>query len=144
MQTRHYVPRTPGDPPASGAPREAIKIDFAKRLQQALIEKGWNQSELARRATGHLQGKGKIGRDKVSHYIRGVAIPRPVQLAAIAKALGKSPADLLPTAPTPGDRAPTVDMRQLEDGNVWLRINRATSMPTALKILSLLNEGEQS
>jgi hypothetical protein len=33
-------------------------------------------------------------------------------------------------------------MRQLEDGNVWLRVHRAVSYSVALKILGLLNEGE--
>ena len=45
-----------------GAPAEAVKADFARRLQHALNAKGWNQSDLARAAD--------IGRDSVSVYLR--------------------------------------------------------------------------
>lgn len=139
MQKRLYVNRTPGAPPTKGTPRDAVKIDFAKRLQRAMVKKGWNQSELARRSSGYLKG-GEIGRDLISHYIRGVAIPQPEKLQALCKALGVEPVDLLPTAPTVDNKSPPFDMRQLEDGNVWLRINQAVSMDQALRIGKILNE----
>ena len=133
-----YMNKRPRNLPR-GAPRDAIKVDFANRLQKAMHAKGWNQSELARRASAYL-AKGDIGRDMISHYIRGVSIPRSAQMVAISKALGCSVDHLLPSAPSATDKTPAMDMRQLEDGNVWLRINQATDLETGLKILVLLKK----
>lgn len=138
MGRRAYVNPPPQKLPA-GAPRDAVKIDFANRLQKALIAKGINQSELARRASAQLPGKKTIGRDMVSHYIRGVALPRPAHLEALAKALGVKAEDLMPNAPSAADKAPSADMKQLEDGNVWLRINQGVPMTKGLIVLSILN-----
>jgi transcriptional regulator with XRE-family HTH domain len=141
MPRRQYMNEAPKAAVPEGAPRDTIKLDFAKRLQRAMVKKGWNQSELARRAQGHLK-EGRIERDNISHWIRGVAIPLPAKLAALCKALGVEPMDLLPTAPTVSQKAPAFDMRQLEDGNVWLRINQAVSFDQALQIMQIVNERE--
>jgi transcriptional regulator with XRE-family HTH domain len=140
MPKRGFHNEPPGAAPPPGVPRDQIKIDFAKRLQKAMIDKGWNQSELARRASNYLPKGQTLGRDNVSHYVRAVALPRPTQLAALAKSLGLSPADLLPTIPSASQKAPPFDMRQLEDGNVWLRVNQPVSFDQALKIMQILQE----
>lgn len=142
MGRKHdFQNEVPGAAPPAGVPRDQIKIDFAKRLQRAMVDKGWNQSELARRASGYLPKGEMVGRDNVSHYIRAVSLPRSAQLGALAKALGLKPADLLPTIPTATAKAPPFDMRQLEDGNVWLRINQAVSFDQALRVMQILQEG---
>jgi transcriptional regulator with XRE-family HTH domain len=141
MARRDFQNEPPGTAPPAGIPRDQIKIDFAKRIQRAMIDKGWNQSELARRASAYLPKSSPLGRDNVSHYVRGISLPRSAQLAALAKALGLKPADLLPTVPSAAQKAPPFDMRQLEDGNVWLRVNQAVSFDQALKIMRLLQEG---
>jgi transcriptional regulator with XRE-family HTH domain len=141
MARRDFHNEPPGTAPPAGIPRDQIKIDFAKRIQRAMIDKGWNQSELARRASAYLPKNTPLGRDNVSHYVRGISLPRSAQLAALAKALGLKPADLLPTVPSAAQKAPPFDMRQLEDGNVWLRVNQAVSFDQALKIMRLLQEG---
>ncbi|BAQ16115.1 helix-turn-helix domain-containing protein [Methyloceanibacter caenitepidi] len=138
MIRRNYVNPAPKGLP-DGAPRDAVKIDFANRLQRALVNKGWNQSELARRASEKLPRGKTIGRDMVSHYVRGVALPRPAQLEALAKALGVEPSTLLPTSPSAADKLPAADMKALENGNVWLRINQGVPMTKGLLILSILN-----
>ena len=74
---------------------KAARLEFGKRLQRALVTRGMNQAELAQKVST-LLGK-HFGRDSVSQYIRGVALPNPERLGAIAKALGTTSEQLLPT-----------------------------------------------
>jgi transcriptional regulator with XRE-family HTH domain len=116
----------------TGAPASAIRKEFAKRLQDALIEKGWRQSDLAR-AMG-------VGRDNISKYINARVLPLPPALESMAKALGKEPQDLLRTRARRAvdDENAAFHVRELEDGRVWLRVNQASDWPTAIKIAALL------
>lgn len=128
----------PMEPPPAGAPREAVTAAFASRLQKAILAKGWTQSQLAREAQKHIVS-GEIRRDNISHYIRGIALPRPDKLEAMARALGVKPEDLLPRgAPSAADKAPSLDARDLGDGNAWLRVNQAVSWDVAVQILKML------
>ena len=117
-------------------PHALTRQEFGRRLQGLLLARGWNQSELARRAG--------IGRDSVSTYINGKTWPTPKQLKAIADALGMQSDDLLPNTFKAGldDEHPAVELKQAagHPGKAWLRINRAMSFQTAAKIVSLLNE----
>jgi len=87
---------------------QAVYAEFGRRLQARMIQLGWNQSELSRRATeclprtakGQVQGH-TLGRDRISSYIRGKYLPRPEGLEAIAKALQCKPVDLLPPGGVP-------------------------------------------
>jgi transcriptional regulator with XRE-family HTH domain len=81
------------------APPVAIRMQFAKRLQDALNEKGWTQSELARRVAPKLKDS-RIGRDNISKYVRGKVLPLPAALHAIAEVLGMEAKDLLPSRAT--------------------------------------------
>jgi transcriptional regulator with XRE-family HTH domain len=123
------------------APTEAVKVEFARRLQQAMIKKGWNQSELARQAQLQLS-EGRIARDNVSTYIRGSVLPGPNNLHAMATALGVKVDELLPSrgVPSAADKSPPLDYRDLGDGNVWLKVNQAISRKKALQIMNLLAE----
>ena len=138
-----YINKPPGDS-STAITDDQIRVDFANRLQHYMVKKGWNQSELARQAQLHLAGK-RIGRDNVSSYVRGLAIPYPANLHALAKALGVTPEDLLPRRhgliPAASNALET-DLKVLGDGNAWLRINRAMPVKTALKIMSLI-EGDE-
>ena len=126
----------------SDMPVDAVRREFARRLQKAMIEKGWTQSELARAAAPHAPDKRRI-RDNISKYIRGKVLPGPLHLAALAKALGMKPGDLLPSRPTAGgaDASP-FDIRETSDGNVWLRVNQAVPWDIALEIGRLLKGGK--
>ena len=75
--------------------KERIKKEFARQLQNALIERDWNQSDLAR-AVAPLLKNSRLGRDNISKYIRGRVLPLPPTRAAIAKVLGKDIRELLP------------------------------------------------
>lgn len=125
--------------------------EFGTRLQTRIVELGWNQSELSRRATEYLPkpAKGQIqghtlGRDRISSYIRGKYLPRPEGLEAIAKALKCKPADLLPPEKVPsvtehGDSF-IQDFKMLPDGRYSVHLNRVVSQRTALAIMTLLTE----
>lgn len=129
-------------PPANlphGVPIEAVKAEFAKRLQAAMVERGWNQSELARRAALHTADK-KFGRDNVSGYICGTSLPGPTHLAALGKALKIEPRELVPMRgmPSVDEKVPTLDVKDLGNGTVWLRINQAVEWPAAVQVMNLL------
>lgn len=121
-------------------PKEAVKAEFARKLQHAFTAKGWTQSELARQAEAKLPKGHTFGRYNVSTYVRGKSLPGPVHLKALCDALGVKPDELLPTRGVGqvGSEMPPLDVRDMADGNVWLRINQAVPWPIALKIMELL------
>jgi transcriptional regulator with XRE-family HTH domain len=141
MSPKLLAPDVPTQASASSA---AIKADFGRRLQAALNEKGWNQSELARRVAPLLP-RSSIARDNISKYVRGKVLPSPLALDAICTALGKKPADLLPTrrSAVSSTDNPPLDARDLGDGSVWLKVNQAVDWDTALQIMNLLRGGDK-
>lgn len=141
--TRKTTIHTAPSPISEFAPPEAIRLAFASRLQNAMIAKGWNQSELARRAT-EVSKSGPITRDVVSVYIRAKSLPGPDNLASLAAALGMERSELLPSRGITAavSAAPPAEVRDLGEGKVWIRINQEADWPTALEILGLL-KGKQ-
>lgn len=123
------------------ATTDAVKAEFGKRLNKALLDKGMTQSDLAREASKFRPGGKSFGRYSISTYIRGKSLPRPDQMNAIAKALGVDRDALLPTESVPNvdEFDPPFDLRAMEDGRVWLRINQPTDFKTAMKIMESLN-----
>jgi len=120
-----------------GAPKEAVRREFGKRLQGAMIDAGWNQSDLARQAG--------FGRDNVSAYIRGISMPGPLHLNAMAKAFGMKVEELLPSKAMPSiDQViPAMDIRDIGKGMAWLRINQAVDWDVALKIMAMLKSDDK-
>jgi transcriptional regulator with XRE-family HTH domain len=115
--------------------------DFQRRLLQARLEKGWNQSQLARQASLHL-GR-NFGRDNVSKYEMGITTPTPLMLNALAKALGIPPEDLTVSGrllSAEMEHEPKISMRTTQGGRAWIRINQEVPLATALAILDLLKE----
>lgn len=141
---RHYHNAKPSKDLPDSAPRDAIKVEFANRLNAAMVKKGWTQSELARRASDHHPEK-QIGRDSISVYMRGKALPSAAVLGALAASLGIEPSDLLPTrgVPTASQASPKLDVKDIGDGRVWLRINQEAPWPIALEIMKLLQSEEK-
>lgn len=122
-------------------PRDAVKKEMAKRLQNLLLEKGWNQSDLARYAAKYMSSN-KFGRDNVSAYVRGISLPGPKHLKALAAALGVAPSEIVPEnmlSPLENN-IPTLEITDIGHGLAWLRANRAVKWTTALKISQLLHE----
>lgn len=124
---------------------QSIKNEFASRLEARRIEFGWNQSELARRASGWLskpangqkQGQ-RVGRDQISNYSRGITLPRPEVLHALCMALKCEPKDLMPVGGTSCASPPAFRMTQLDSGRVQLSLNCIVSLETATKIIAVL------
>ena len=118
----------------SGRADDVMKGAFAQRLLAVMRERGWTQSELARRA--------HIGRDNVSGYVRAKNLPGPAILNRLAAALAVSPEELIPI---PSDEESSRKgrgfvLRQLgeEDGRVWLQLEQALPWEQAEAILRIL------
>ena len=124
----------------SGRADETMKAAFAQRLLTVMRERGWTQSELARRA--------RIGRDNVSGYIRGKNLPGPAILNRLAAALEVGPEELIPMS---SDAMPSsrklhgFTLRHLtDDGNrVWLQVEQALPWDQAEAILQILGHSLQ-
>lgn len=128
----------------TGAPPAAIRMDFAKRLQDALSERGWTQSELARRMAPRLK-ESRIGRDNISKYVRGKVLPLPPALEAMAAVLGMDSKDLLPSRATSAvsdEQAPR-SLRDIGGGRYWIQINMALDEDVALEIMRLTRSGKK-
>src|SRR5262249_10149549 len=97
---------------------------------------------LPKPAKGQKQGH-SIGRDQISHYSRGISLPRPEVLRALAMALKCEPKDLMPAA-VPSTAPPAAfRMVSIDADRVQLTINRVVSFGTATKIVALLAEEDR-
>jgi transcriptional regulator with XRE-family HTH domain len=128
----------------TGAPPAAIRMDFAKRLQDALSDRGWTQSELARRMAPLLK-ESRIGRDNISKYVRGKVLPLPHALEAMAKILGMDSKDLLPSRATRAvsDGLSPLDIRDIGGDQYWVQINQALDADVAIEIVRLIRQGKK-
>lgn len=138
---RHYP--APDAVKASGASpfsHENLKEEVARRINALLDAKGWNQSELSRRASV-LAPKGvQIERSRIHTICSGKHLPNQVALSAIAKAFGVKTTDLIPEDKVVWDGAvtPPISMSTQPDGKTRLKIDMAVDMGTAIKVLGLL------
>ncbi len=114
----------------------ALRRDFSARLVDRLNRERWNGAELARRSG--------LGRDAISRYIRGTAIPYRSSLEKIAAALNCQPDDLIPPAAHNPTKTilPETDMQSAEPGMAWVRVNKKLPWELALKIMKLANSTE--
>lgn len=127
--------------PAAGYPPDHVRLAIGSRIQAKLTEKGWKQSELARRAD--------IGRDSVSLYIRGKNTPTAGSLSKIAAAFGCSISDLAPELraatseriKAAGQQEREFELLSVGDGKARLRIDKIIPQSLAFKILSMIEEG---
>lgn len=119
-------------------PKPLAKDEFARRLYQAMLEKGWRQADLARAAG--------LQRNAVSVYLRGASLPSPENLEKLAKALGKRADELLPNYVESAIEKdnPEIDMKVSpgDPKSAWLRINRLMSTSLAIKILNMIEQDD--
>jgi len=116
--------------------QETVRRAFGRQLQRLMLAKGWNQSDLARRAG--------VGRDAISTYINGRSVPEPLNRQKIADALGVSVEELVadPFLATASGQ-PGVTVRQAEElGMVYLTIHRAIPMAIAAEIIDRLKSAQ--
>lgn len=121
--------------PASPEPL-TNKQEFGRRLQALILERNWNQAELARAAG--------LGRDSISTYIKGLVFPDPKNLKKVADALGMTPQQLMPTGMVASIDAeiPALEIRQssTDPDRVHIRVNRLVSLEQASQIFAILKD----
>jgi len=114
------------------------KDQFASKLFELMSARGWNQSDLARRAG--------MNRDNISQYVRGRTYPTPKFLKKLAKALDMAPDALLPNyyADAVERSNPAFEYRELpsDEKYGWIRINKRVLRKNAPKIIELCNQTE--
>jgi len=110
----------------------ADKEAFARRVYKMMLDRGMTQSELARKAD--------LERNRISSYVRGVALPTGLSLKKLADALGVKPTDLLPDDRL-GEGKPAYAMTVSADGKK-MRLSADVWLPTAIgaQVISLLTE----
>ena len=119
------------------------KKEFGRKVQTAMLDRGWNQSELARRSG--------IGRDSISGYVRGQNLPNSKHLDKLSKALSIDPSSLLNEhayqARFPsGSPEPKLKIEQSPEDpdKVNLQINQQVPADVALQIMALIRQGKKS
>jgi len=139
-KTRFHVRDTQDRAQSDLTPKHLTKQQFGKRLYDEIMQRGWNQSELARRAD--------LPRDSVSVYIRGRSFPTPKSLQKLANALGLEPHDLLPNAMESAidEDFPSLEMRVSTNApdKAWLRVNRLVSFATAAQIMEIIRKADEA
>jgi transcriptional regulator with XRE-family HTH domain len=122
---------------ATGESREVV---FSRNLNNAMNAKGWRQADLTEEAQKHMPRGQVLGRHVISNYCRGQNIPNSIRLSAIAKALGKTPEELLPSVKA---RFEGADMDQplsltISGDTARLRINMEVATDVAMQVMQLL------
>lgn len=114
--------------------KSTAKLQFGKIIKKLILEKGWTQSELARRAG--------LPRDSVSVYVRGKSLPTPQSLHRLASALGVKAQELLPIENIDvSDTSPAFEVKVTPNnpGMAWVRFNQQVSMSALAKITEILS-----
>jgi transcriptional regulator with XRE-family HTH domain len=116
----------------------AVKQQFMQKLRQLTVQKGMTQSDLGR-ASG-------LGRDMISHYMRGVRYPGTGSLLKLATALGVEPGELDPAIGVPDLKAKFVsEIRQDTDNpaRVVLHVHESVTMKQALAVMAILHSEDR-
>jgi transcriptional regulator with XRE-family HTH domain len=120
--------------------------DFARKLQELRIAKGWNQSDLARAIWGTTtDSRGRTvakSRDRISEYEKGISVPEPDNMQKVADALGVTVEELAPrivaNAIDREDPAMQLTMVTGHPGRVHLVINQLLPLSVAAQIVALV------
>lgn len=121
---------------------DALKREFAKRLQNFMIQKGWNQSDLARAAAKFTPDK-KFNRDNISLYVRARQMPGPIFMQALLKALSVTREELIPhgAVATVDESAPPIAIKPVSSTMSHLQINMVVDTNLGLDIIALVRRG---
>lgn len=111
---------------------------FATKLENLRADRGWTQTELAKRASQFSEKP--ITRDRISKYSLGHSLPGKPHLSAIAKALGVEQAELLPSRVVRNLTSHPLRATLLEDGMAQLNINMMVPWDLAVKIVAMIRE----
>jgi transcriptional regulator with XRE-family HTH domain len=115
------------------------KIEFIKKMRQLMAHKGMTQSDLGR-ASG-------LGRDMISHYMRGVRYPSPRNLRKLAVALGIQPGELDPDIgiSEENEQQDIAEIKQLagDPARVRLHVRHVVTMKQALAVMAILHGADE-
>jgi transcriptional regulator with XRE-family HTH domain len=127
--------------------------EFPRRLGAALDKQGLTQSQLAAKIWGlTVDSKGcKVakGKDRISEWLSGKALPSPVNCEKLARALGLKTSDLM-TFPHHGGRggAETLPFSAVESnahpGMTLLHIHKLVPTTLAARIHLMLAEADET
>mgnify|MGYP006266634757 CR=1 FL=1 len=114
---------------------DTARLQFARTLRAMMHDKGWNQSELARRA--------ELGRDNISGYIRGRTLPNSRHLDRLARALSVEPGTLMGKAyverfPAGEETILRIEQVEGESGVVRLQVAQRVTIAQATRIMEIL------
>lgn len=123
---------------------------FARRLHQLMTDRGWSNSDLARKVWGEtVDKKGYTvakNRDRVGVYLRGEGLPEPATLGKMAEAFGMSKEELAPdlTAAAVDREKPEIGftMVQGHTDRVHLQINTLVPLSVATQIVALIEQAK--
>jgi len=123
-----------GEPGSTLTPKALTKEEFGRRLHAEIINRGWNQSEMARQSG--------LRRDAISTYVRGTVLPSPSALQKLANALGVQPTDLLPNAAMSAIESDhsslSMKVSSGAPNTAWLHVNRLVTVETAAQVIQLV------
>jgi transcriptional regulator with XRE-family HTH domain len=114
------------------------KIEFIKKMKQLMVQKGMTQSDLGR-ASG-------LGRDMISHYMRGVRYPGIGSLVKLAAALGVKPGELDPEIGVPDDNEQfwsEIKQYKGDPSRVLLKVQEVVTMKQALAVMAIVHGSEE-
>jgi transcriptional regulator with XRE-family HTH domain len=113
------------------------KIELIKKMRQLMAHKGMTQSDLGR-ASG-------LGRDLISHYMRGVRYPSPRNLRKLAVALGTQPGELDPEIGVPDEPQFIAKIEQIDGdpARVLVHVRQVVTMRQALAVMEILHKPEE-
>ena len=134
-RTRYVVP----GPAADG---DTAKVAFARNLNTLLLRKGWKQSDFANAAQKHMPKGAAFGRHLISAYMTGKNLPNPINLTAMAKALGVETTDLVPPASADfvGTEPPSMKLEFTPNGKARIFIDMELETDKAMRIMAIVNE----
>jgi transcriptional regulator with XRE-family HTH domain len=158
MASRRTTKNTPPPPPPRSTPVEppvphletpmmTPRQEFARRLQHALIERGWSQAELARRVWNEHRTDKKgyehpVGKDRISTYVRGLVMPDHANLTKLAAALEIPVAELAPHAMSSHveQASPELEIKAISGTDtVLLQLRSVVSLDLAITIAGLIS-----
>jgi transcriptional regulator with XRE-family HTH domain len=105
-----------------------------------MAAKGRSQADLARAS--------RVGRDRISKYVRGIYLPQIAHLESIAAALGVDPADLIKSETKPKDSIIRLEVRGdvavLTVEGLFLRYPEAMSLIKELRRFAVREDGPEN
>lgn len=109
---------------------------LAQTIRKLMLQNGWNQAELGRRAG--------VGTDNISRYLNCKYIPTVQHLNRIADALGVSAPDLYDDINDEKEEYLEVKTLRRDPTQALVRIHRVLPTETALEIMALVNRAKPS